>query len=77
MPQEMRGAFRSGGPALDPFLDEMMEGDARRFFFTARMRAFGAETPKELVSMQREYSLKAESNKSGAPHSCATTRPTP
>jgi hypothetical protein len=58
MPKEMRAALRSGGPALDPFLDEMMEGDARRFFFTARMRAFGAATPRELVSMQREYSLK-------------------
>jgi pimeloyl-ACP methyl ester carboxylesterase len=58
MPQEMRGALQNDGLALESFLDKMMERDAGRFFFTARMRAFGVKTPKELVLMQREYSLK-------------------
>jgi hypothetical protein len=54
----------------------MMEDDAWRFFFAARMRAFGAKTPKELVLMQREYSLRAEFSKSSVPPLCATTGPT-
>jgi pimeloyl-ACP methyl ester carboxylesterase len=58
MPQKMGGALQSDSPALEPVLDKMMEDDAWRFFFAARMRAFGAKTPKELVLMQREYSLK-------------------
>jgi hypothetical protein len=58
MPQEMGGALQSDSPALDSVFDKMMEDDAWRFFFAARMRAFGAKTPKELVLMQREYSLK-------------------
>jgi hypothetical protein len=36
----------------------MMEGDARRFFIAARMRAFGAKTLKEFLLMQRDYTLK-------------------
>lgn len=58
MPKEMGGALQSDSPALDSVLDKMMEDDAWRFFLAARMRAFGAKTPKELVLMQREYSLK-------------------
>ena len=58
LPQEMGGALQTDGQALESILDKMMEDDARRFFFAARMRAFGAKTPKELVLMQREYSLK-------------------
>jgi dienelactone hydrolase len=45
MPQEMGGALQSDSPALESVLDKMMEDDARRFFFAARMRAFGAKTP--------------------------------
>jgi hypothetical protein len=58
MPKEMGGALQSDSPALDSVLDKMMEDDAWRFFLAARMRAFGAKTPRELVLMQREYSLK-------------------
>jgi len=58
LPQEMGGALQTDGQALESILDKMMEDDARRFFFAARMRAFGAKTPKKLVLMQSEYSLK-------------------
>jgi hypothetical protein len=45
----------------------MVQDDARRFFLAARMRAFGAKTVKELVLMQREYSLKGLAEKIESP----------
>jgi len=58
VPQEMKEALLRNDPAVDSFLDQMMEGDARRFFIAARMRAFGAKTLKEFLLMQRDYTLK-------------------
>jgi dipeptidyl aminopeptidase/acylaminoacyl peptidase len=37
VPQEMREAILRNGPAVDAFLEKMMEGDAMRFFLAARM----------------------------------------
>jgi hypothetical protein len=37
VPQEMREAILRNGPAVDAFLERMMEGDAMRFFLAARM----------------------------------------
>jgi dipeptidyl aminopeptidase/acylaminoacyl peptidase len=58
MPQEIREAIEQDDPKVDSFLEKMVQDDARRFFLAARMRAFGAKTLKELLLMQREYSLK-------------------
>jgi pimeloyl-ACP methyl ester carboxylesterase len=58
VPQDMREALLLNDPAVDSLLEGMMEGDARRFFLAARMRAFGAKTLKEFLLMQRDYTLK-------------------
>ena len=67
MPQEMREAIEQDDPKVDSFLEKMVQDDARRFFLAARMRAFGAKTLKELVLMQREYSLKGLAEKIKCP----------
>jgi pimeloyl-ACP methyl ester carboxylesterase len=58
VPKEMREALLRNDPAVDSSLEGMMEGDARRFFLAARMRAFGAKSLKEFLLMQRDYTLK-------------------
>jgi pimeloyl-ACP methyl ester carboxylesterase len=58
VPQEMQEALLRNDPAVDSFLDKMMEGDARRFFLTARMRAYGAKSLKDFLLIQRDYTLK-------------------
>jgi pimeloyl-ACP methyl ester carboxylesterase len=58
VPQEAKEALLRNDPAVDSFLEKMMEGDARRFFLAARMRAFGAKSLKEFLLMQRDYTLK-------------------
>jgi hypothetical protein len=45
----------------------MMEGDARRFFIAARMRAYGAKTLKDFLLMQRDYILKGLAEKIECP----------
>jgi pimeloyl-ACP methyl ester carboxylesterase len=67
VPQEMKEALLRNDPAVDSFLDQMMEGDARRFFIAARMRAFGAKTLKEFLLMQRDYTLKGLAEKIECP----------
>jgi dienelactone hydrolase len=67
MPQEIREAIEQDDPKVDSFLDKMVQDDAQRFFLAARMRAFGAKTLKELVLMQREYSLKGLAEKIECP----------
>jgi dienelactone hydrolase len=67
MPQEIREAIEQDDPKVDSFLEKMVQDDARRFFLAARMRAFGAKTVKELVLMQREYSLKGLAEKIECP----------
>jgi hypothetical protein len=52
---------------VDSFLQKMVQDDARRFFLVARMRAFGTKTLKELVLMQREYSLRGLAEKIECP----------
>jgi serine/threonine protein phosphatase PrpC len=58
LPQEMQEALLRNDPAVDSFLGKMMEGDARRFFLAARMRAFGAKNLKEFLLMLRDYTLE-------------------
>jgi pimeloyl-ACP methyl ester carboxylesterase len=58
VPQGAKEALLRDDPAVDTFLEKMMEGDARRFFIAARMRAFGAKSLKEFILMQRDYTLK-------------------
>jgi hypothetical protein len=68
MPQEIReGIQQDNNPKVDSFLEKMVQDDAWRFFLTARMRAFGAKTLKELLLMQREYSLKGLAEKIQCP----------
>jgi hypothetical protein len=67
MPQEIREAIEQDDPKVDSFLEKMVQDDARRFFLAARMRAFGTKTIKELVLMQREYSLKGLAEKIECP----------
>lgn len=67
MPREMREALLRNDPAVDAFLEKMMEDHARRFFIAARMRAYGAKTPKEFLLMQREYTLKGSVEKIECP----------
>ena len=67
MPQEIREAIEQDDPKVDSFLQKMVQDDARRFFLVARMRAFGTKTVKELVLMQREYSLKGLAEKIECP----------
>jgi pimeloyl-ACP methyl ester carboxylesterase len=67
MPQEIREAIEQDDPKVDSFLEKMVQDDARRFFLATRMRAFGAKTLKELVLMQREYSLKGLAEKIECP----------
>jgi dienelactone hydrolase len=67
MPQEIREAIEQDDPKVDSFLEKMVQDDARRFFLAARMRAFGAKTLKELLLMQREYSLKGLAEKIECP----------
>jgi dipeptidyl aminopeptidase/acylaminoacyl peptidase len=67
MPQEIREAIEQDDPKVDSFLEKMVQDDAGRFFLAARMRAFGAKTLKELVLMQREYSLKGLAEKIKCP----------
>jgi dienelactone hydrolase len=57
-PKEMREALLRNDPAVDAFLEKMMEGDAMRFFIAARMRAYGAKNLKEFLLMQRDYTLE-------------------
>jgi len=51
----------------DPELYSMVQDDARRFFLAARVRAFGAKKLKELLLMQRKYSLKGLAEKIECP----------
>jgi len=76
MPQEIReGIEQDNNPKVDSFLEKMVQDDAWRFFLAARMRAFGAKTLKELLLMQREYSLKGLAEKIQCPTLVwATTR---
>jgi dipeptidyl aminopeptidase/acylaminoacyl peptidase len=63
VPQEAKEALLRDDPAADGFLEKMMEGDARGFFIAARMRAFGAKSLRELILMQRDYTLKGSVEK--------------
>lgn len=67
VPKEMREAILRNDPAVDAFLKKMMEGDARRFFIAARMRAYGAKSPREYLLMEREYTLKGLAEKIECP----------
>ena len=67
VPEEMREALLRNDPAVDAFLEKMMQGDARRFFIAARMRAYGAKSLKEFLLMQREYTLKGLAEKIECP----------
>jgi pimeloyl-ACP methyl ester carboxylesterase len=67
VPQEAKEALLRDEPAVDGFLEKMMEGDARRFFIAARMRAFGAKSLREFILMQRDYTLKGSVEKIECP----------
>ncbi|WP_160163231.1 alpha/beta hydrolase family protein [Nitrolancea hollandica] len=67
MPQELRDQIIRDDPAVDAIFAGMMRDDAARFFFTSRMRAFGAKSLRELFQMWRKYTLKGRAGRITCP----------
>ncbi len=67
MPQELRDQIIADDPAVDATLAGMMRDDAARFFFTSRMRVFGAKSLREMFQMWREYTLKGRAGRITCP----------